>query len=131
MTRNNDEHTGSAVTGSTTNGSDEPLYTISIAARLVRRDKPNETPIHPQTLRMYEREGLVNPQRVGKNRLYSDRDIDRVRRIQSYTQIGVNLQGVAMILDLLERLDQMNSEMESLRQALQEKTKERRSGHDV
>jgi len=126
MTRNNDDHNGSAA-----NGSDEPLYTISIAARLVRRDKPNETPIHPQTLRMYEREGLVNPQRVGKNRLYSDRDIDRVRRIQSYTQIGVNLQGVAMILDLLERLDQMNSEMESLRQALQEKTKERRSGHDV
>jgi MerR family transcriptional regulator/heat shock protein HspR len=126
MTRHDEETSGSAA-----NGSDEPLYTISIAARLVRRDKPNETPIHPQTLRMYEREGLVNPQRVGKNRLYSDRDIDRVRRIQSYTQIGVNLQGVAMILDLLERLDQVQSEMESLRQALQEKTRERRSEQDV
>ena len=111
--------------------SDEALYTISIAARLVRRDKPNETPIHPQTLRMYEREGLVNPQRVGKNRLYSDRDIDRVRRIQSYTQIGVNLQGVAMILDLLERLDQMHGEMAALRQALNGNGTERGSGHDV
>lgn len=120
MTWNNDE-----TKNSSPNGSDEPLYTISIAARLVRRDKPNETPIHPQTLRMYEREGLVNPQRVGKNRLYSDRDIDRVRRIQSYTQIGVNLQGVAMILDLLERVEQMHSEMESLRQALSEKASER------
>ncbi|MBC8101539.1 MAG: MerR family transcriptional regulator [Cytophagales bacterium] len=111
---------------------EEPLYTISIAARLVRRDKPNETPIHPQTLRMYEREGLVNPQRVGKNRLYSDRDIERVRRIQSYTQIGVNLQGVAMILDLLERLEQVQSEMEVLRQAA---TRDRRESggrnHDV
>ena len=61
-------------------GGEEPLYTISIAARLVRRDKPEETPIHPQTLRMYEKEGLVSPQRVGKNRLYSDRDIERVRQ---------------------------------------------------
>ena len=86
-------------------GGEEPLYTISIAARLVRRDKPEETPIHPQTLRMYEKEGLVSPQRVGKNRLYSDRDIERVRQIQRLTRIGVNLQGVAMILDLLERME--------------------------
>lgn len=100
---------------------DEPLYTISIAARLVRRDKPDETPIHPQTLRMYEREGLVNPQRVGKNRLYSDRDIERVRQIQRLTAIGVNLQGVAMILDLLERLEEMEVEIIGLRAALERK----------
>ena len=56
---------------------DEPLYTISIAARLVRRDKPEEPDIHPHTLRMYERLGLITPRRVGKNRLYSDRDIER------------------------------------------------------
>lgn len=96
-------------------GGEEPLYTISIAARLVRRDKPEETPIHPQTLRMYEKEGLVSPQRVGKNRLYSDRDIERVRQIQRLTRIGVNLQGVAMILDLLERMDTMQQELEKLR----------------
>jgi MerR family transcriptional regulator/heat shock protein HspR len=97
---------------------DEPLYTISIAARLVRRDQPHETPIHPQTLRMYEREGLITPQRIGKNRLFSDRDIDRVRQIQRLTGIGVNLQGVAMILDLLERMDAMQQEMEELRSVL-------------
>ena len=95
---------------------DEPLYTISIAARLIRRDKPNETPIHPQTLRMYEREGLVKPQRVGKNRLYSDRDVERVRQIQRLTGIGVNLQGVAIILDLLERMDEMQTELNVLRE---------------
>jgi MerR family transcriptional regulator/heat shock protein HspR len=94
---------------------DEPLYTISIAARLVRREKPGEPPIHPQTLRMYEREGLVNPQRVGKNRLYSEQDVERIRQIQRLTGIGVNLQGVAMILDLLGRLDEMQRELEELR----------------
>lgn len=96
-------------------GGDEPLYTISIAARLVRRETPQETPLHPQTLRMYEKEGLVNPQRIGKNRLYSDRDIERVRQIQRLTRIGVNLQGVAMILDLLEKMDVMQKELEALR----------------
>jgi MerR family transcriptional regulator/heat shock protein HspR len=98
---------------------DEPLYTISIAARLVRRETPAEPAIHPQTLRMYEREGLVSPQRVGKNRLYSDRDVERVRQIQCLTKIGVNLQGVAMILDLLEKMGAMQREMEELRAALQ------------
>jgi MerR family transcriptional regulator/heat shock protein HspR len=94
---------------------DEPLYTISIAARLVRKEKPGEPPIHPQTLRMYEREGLVAPQRVGKNRLYSERDVERIRQIQRLTSIGVNLQGVAMILDLLQRLDEMERELDELR----------------
>lgn len=96
---------------------DEPLYTISIAARLVRREKPDEPPLHPQTLRMYERQGLVNPQRVGKNRLYSDRDIERLRRIQSYTNLGVNLAGVEMILDLLEKMEDLQREVETLRSA--------------
>ena len=92
----------------------EPLYFISIAARLVE--------VHPQTLRMYEREGLLQPARVNRLRLYSERDIERVRHIQSYTRIGVNLQGVKMILDLLDKwerarqeLEQMESEIERLR----------------
>lgn len=96
---------------------DEPLYTISIAARLVRRDRPEEPMIHPQTLRMYERLGLIEPKRVGKNRLYSDRDIERVRRIQEYTQVmGVNLAGVEIILNLLERMEEMQRELEYLRE---------------
>ncbi|MDR3709680.1 MAG: MerR family transcriptional regulator [Capsulimonadaceae bacterium] len=88
---------------------DEPIYTISIAARLVRPvDLTSGTlkPLHAQTLRMYEREGLVKPKRVGRNRLYSDRDIDRLRQIQHLTQdLGVNLAGVEIILDLLEQIE--------------------------
>ena len=93
----------------------EPLYTISIAARLVRIERPEE-PIHPQTLRMYERMGLVTPQRVGKNRLYSERDIERVRQIQRLTQeMGVNLAGVEVILSLLEQIERLHAELEELR----------------
>jgi len=94
--------------------SDEPVYTISIAARLVRREKGDEPPLHPQTLRMYEREGLVRPRRVGKNRLYSDADVERLKRIQNLTQqMGVNLAGVQIILDLLERLDALQREVDA------------------
>jgi MerR family transcriptional regulator/heat shock protein HspR len=93
-----------------------PLYTISIAARLVRIDRPGE-PIHPQTLRMYERLGLVAPQRVGKNRLYSERDIERLRQIQRLTQdMGVNLAGVEIILGLLERIETLQARLERLEQ---------------
>jgi MerR family transcriptional regulator/heat shock protein HspR len=96
---------------------DEPLYTISIAARLVRREKP-EDPIHPQTLRMYERLGLVTPRRIGKNRLYSDRDIERLRQIQRLTQeLGVNLAGVEVILGLLEKIELLQAEIDRLNRA--------------
>ncbi len=63
--------------------------------------------VHPQTLRQYERLGLVTPSRVGaKNRLYSEGDIARVRRIQRLTQqLGVNLAGVEIILKLLDDID--------------------------
>jgi MerR family transcriptional regulator/heat shock protein HspR len=92
---------------------DEPIYTISIAARLVRPMKDGngtEKPLHAQTLRMYEREGLVKPKRMGRNRLYSDRDIERLRQIQHYTQdLGVNLAGVEIILDLMEQLEDLRS----------------------
>ncbi|MCC6446190.1 MAG: MerR family transcriptional regulator [Armatimonadetes bacterium] len=79
---------------------------ISIAARLCE--------IHPQTLRMYERLGLVKPRRAdSKNRLYSDADIERIRQIQRLTQdLGVNLAGVEVILDLLEKMESMRQEME-------------------
>ena len=86
-------------------GPSEPLYVISVAAKLVE--------MHPQTLRMYERLGLVKPARTDKNiRLYSDQDIERCRQIQRLTSVGLNLAGVEMVLELLERMDKMRREME-------------------
>ncbi|MCC6483735.1 MAG: helix-turn-helix transcriptional regulator [Armatimonadetes bacterium] len=86
---------------------DEPVYMISIAARLCH--------MHPQTLRLYERLGLVQPQRRnGRNRLYSEEDIQRLQQIQRLTQdLGVNLAGVEVILGLLERLKQTQEEAEN------------------
>ncbi len=71
--------------------------------------------IHPQTLRQYEKLGLVVPARVGaKNRLYSEDDIERVRQIQRLTQeMGVNLAGVDIILKLLDDMQEMQTEFES------------------
>ena len=67
---------------------------------------------------MYEREGLVRPKRVGKNRLYSDADVERLKRIQNLTQqMGVNLAGVQIILDLLERLDNLQQEIDAARES--------------
>jgi MerR family transcriptional regulator/heat shock protein HspR len=78
---------------------------ISVAAKLVE--------MHPQTLRMYERLGLMNPARTENNiRLYSDEDIERCRQIQRLTSVGLNLAGVEMVLDLLERMDAMRRELE-------------------
>ncbi len=83
----------------------QPVYVISIAARLVE--------MHPQTLRLYERLGLVKPARTPNNiRLYSDEDIERLRQIQRLTQVGVNLAGVEMVLELLERMQAMRRELE-------------------
>lgn len=84
----------------------QPVYMIGVAAQLCN--------IHPQTLRQYERLGLVVPSRAGaKNRLYSESDIMRVRRIQRLTQeLGVNLAGVEIILRLLDDMEDMRSDME-------------------
>jgi len=86
---------------------DEPVYMISVAARLCE--------LHPQTLRMYERLGLVRPARIGaKNRMYSERDLDRLRQIQRLTQdMGVNLAGVEVILGLLEKMQRMQEDMDT------------------
>jgi MerR family transcriptional regulator/heat shock protein HspR len=87
----------------------EPVYVISIAAKMVE--------MHPQTLRLYERMGLIKPARSGSNRLYSDEDIDRLRQIQRLTQeMGVNLAGVEVILNLLEKIDVLQAELERVRQ---------------
>jgi MerR family transcriptional regulator, heat shock protein HspR len=84
----------------------QPVYMIGVAAQLCS--------VHPQTLRQYERLGLVVPARVGaKNRLYSENDIRRVRRIQHLTQdMGVNLAGVELILRLLDDMEEIRTDME-------------------
>jgi MerR family transcriptional regulator, heat shock protein HspR len=86
--------------------SNQPVYMIGVAAEMCG--------VHPQTLRQYERLGLVVPSRAGaKNRLYSDDDIQRVRRIQRLTQdMGVNLAGVELILRLLDDMDEMRKDLE-------------------
>jgi MerR family transcriptional regulator/heat shock protein HspR len=84
---------------------DRPLYIISVAAELVN--------MHPQTLRLYERRGLVNPKRQGKNRLYSQADIERLMYIQKLTQeLGINLAGVERIIRLQNELDQLKTQKE-------------------
>ena len=85
----------------------QPVYMIGVASSLCN--------VHPQTLRQYERLGLINPQRVGaKNRLYSEADIKRVKRIQRLTQeMGVNLAGVELILRLLDDMEDMRRDLES------------------
>lgn len=84
----------------------QPVYMIGVAAQLCG--------IHPQTLRQYERIGLVVPSRAGaKNRLYSENDIRRVKRIQQLTQeMGVNLAGVEIILRLLDDMEDMRRDLE-------------------
>jgi MerR family transcriptional regulator/heat shock protein HspR len=79
---------------------DRPLYIISVAADLVN--------MHPQTLRLYERRGLVAPKRQGKNRLYSQHDIERLQYIQQLTQeLGINLAGVEKIIRLQIELEEL------------------------
>jgi MerR family transcriptional regulator, heat shock protein HspR len=81
----------------------EPLFVISVAARLLE--------MHPQTLRKYEREGLVAPSRTaGKLRLYSDHDIERLRQIKYLVdQRGLNLAGVQLALELTRRLRELRA----------------------
>ena len=81
-------------------------YTISAVAELYD--------IHPQTLRLYEREGLLTPSRsIGNTRLYEDADLERLEIILSLTrELGVNLAGVEIILNMREKMDQMQREFE-------------------
>lgn len=89
----------------------KPLYMISVAAEL--------TGMHPQTLRIYESKGLVNPQRSsGNTRLYSQSDIERLDLIGRLTDEGINLAGVVRILDMRERMDAKEDELERLRRKI-------------
>lgn len=94
-------------------GKDKPLYMISVAAEL--------TGMHPQTLRVYEQKGLVNPGRSrGNTRLYSARDIERLNLISKLTDEGINLAGVVRILDMRERALERDEEIDRLRVRIRE-----------
>lgn len=92
---------------------DAGLYVISVAAELAG--------VHPQTLRAYERKGLLAPARTdGGNRLYSERDLSRLRHIGDLTAAGVNLEGVRRILELEQALEATRAELERTRAAATE-----------
>lgn len=96
-------------------GNSQPYFVISVVSKMLN--------IHPQTIRHYERLGLINPHRTeGKMRLYSKRDIERLEQICSFTELGVNLAGVEVIVNLLEKMEtvryQMDREMDDLRDEL-------------
>ena len=95
------------------NDHDEPCYVISVAARMVG--------LHAQSLRHYERLGLIRPNRSrGRVRLYSQSDVNRLRYIQRLIQdLGVNLAGAEVIIRLNERIRQMEDEQQRLRHELQ------------
>ncbi len=88
--------------------------------------------LHPQTIRMYEREGLITPTRsAGNTRLYDDRAIRRLELILNLTrELGVNLAGVEVVLNMRERIDQLESELGELRKLTRQLTRERRAGVD-
>lgn len=83
-------------------GYDEPVFLISIVSKMLD--------IHPQTLRQYEKEGLIEPNRTdGKMRLYSQRDVDKIKTILKLTRdMGINLAGVDFILKLKSKLDEQD-----------------------
>ena len=92
---------------------EEAVYIISVAAELAG--------IHPQTLRIYERRGLLNPYRTpGGTRRYSEKDLERLRAIQALTQAGINLEGVKRILQLEGAVDRMQEQLDQIKSELAE-----------
>jgi len=92
---------------------DQGVFMISVAAELAE--------MHPQTLRVYEQRGLIEPKRSPKNtRLYSQRDVERLRRIQEMTAQGLNLAGVEMVLALEGQVQRLRAENERLRKRIEE-----------
>jgi MerR family transcriptional regulator, heat shock protein HspR len=115
MTDRDDERRGAFEAHEPSIDKDKPLYVISVAAELVD--------MHPQTLRLYERKGLIEPSRsAGKTRLYSQRNIEQLREIRRLTQeLGVNLAGVEEIIRLRQKLDVLQDRLEDRISSLQER----------
>ena len=91
----------------------QPLYMISVVSEMLH--------VHPQTLRLYEREGFVTPKRTKRQRLYSEEDVERLGMIVRLTrELGVNKAGVEVILRLMHRLEGMHREMEEMLNFLEE-----------
>ena len=91
---------------------EEPCFVISVAARIVG--------VHAQTLRHYERQGLIWPTRTsGRQRMYSMADIERIRRVRTLTEdMGVNLAGVEIALKLMERVEELEQRVASLQETI-------------
>ncbi len=92
----------------------EPVYLISAVAEILN--------IHPQTLRQYEREGLIKPSRTnGKIRLYSQKDIDHIKYVLTLTrELGINLAGVDLILQLNDKISNLEAEVQTYKKRLKD-----------
>ena len=98
------------------------LYVISVAAELAG--------VHPQTLRIYERKGLVEPQRTeGGSRRYSEADIERLERIQELTAEGLNLEGVKRVMALQDEVNRLHAEIARLRDEQREAVEQAHRQH--
>ncbi|WP_040336135.1 MerR family transcriptional regulator [Candidatus Magnetobacterium casense] len=96
---------------------DQPLYVISVVAEMLG--------VHPQTLRLYEREGFVCPKRYNRQRKYSEEDIERLDMIIQLTRdLGVNKAGVEIILRMRGIIDALNTQLEDVLPYLEEETRE-------
>jgi len=92
---------------------EEPLYLISVVSKMLK--------VHPQTLRLYEREGFVFPQRTKKQRLYSEKDVEQLDFVLQLTrELGVNRAGVDIILRLRHRMEILQHEMEEMMDLLED-----------
>lgn len=100
---------------------EEPVFLISVVAKILS--------IHPQTLRQYEKEGLLTPGRTdGQMRLYSQKDIDKIKTILRLTRdLGVNLAGVDIILRLKDKLDELDSMVEELQSSIDKQNNKKNS----
>lgn len=92
----------------------EPVYLISAVAEILN--------IHPQTLRQYEREGLIKPSRTnGKIRLYSQKDIDNIKTVLTLTRdMGINLAGVDLILQLNAKIEKLQNDVENYKSKIKD-----------
>jgi MerR family transcriptional regulator/heat shock protein HspR len=90
-----------------------PIYLISIVSKMLN--------VHPQTLRLYEREGFIRPKRTNRQRLYSEKDVEQLNFILQLTrELGVNRAGVDIILRLRHRMEVLQHEMEEMMDLLED-----------
>lgn len=94
-----------------------PLYMISVVSRMLE--------VHPQTLRMYEREGFICPKRINRQRLYSEEDIERLNLVIKLTkEFGVNKAGVDIILRMRHRIETLQGEMKDIMRFVEDDIRE-------